>query len=153
MRPIFAGGSVLLTVAALFAGCKGSPTEPAQPVATGPLTGSWHGTITYKEFPGPCPASEAVDVDVTEAIDGHVTAVFSTACVAHGSFVGSAASGNLTGELKISQNTCREEGGFVSATGESTGTYSSVHIQIETPEIGTADCGFGGNRLDLERSR
>src|SRR5262249_5776269 len=107
----------------------------------------------------PCPSSEAITVTVSETADRQVTATFSSSCyknegTAWGArFYGKASKRSLTGQMAIHQGTCREEGGYIDADGTSSGSFDANHIHLKTPDLGTADCGFGGNVIDIKRSR
>jgi len=78
---------------------------------------------------------------------------FVSGCYGNAIFKGRLNGNQLIGELAVSQTTCNEEGGFIKATGVSSGTSEPSHIHLETAPPGTADCSdlAPGSTLDLSR--
>jgi hypothetical protein len=143
---------LLAITAARLLSCNGDNATQTQ----GPPSGTWTGLITYNNLTGICSSSsEVITVSVSETEGGQVTARFSSACYTNAKFTGQASAGSLTGQLQTSvQTTCRNEDGFSDneAKGQSSGSFDASHIHLETPDLGNADCDFGGNVIDIDRS-
>jgi hypothetical protein len=136
----------VLILLGLFA-CGRSPTEPGGGGSvSSPISGTWSGRLTCGGRP-----SESVVASVTQS-PGNVTMRFASSCYGNAVFEGGLKGFQLTGQLRVPQTTCREEGGFADATGASIGTANPSHIHLETDAPGTADCDIApASTLDLSR--
>ena len=127
--------------------CGKSPTEPkGGGSGSGSLSGTWSGTLTCSGR-----LSERVVASVTQS-SSKVTMTFVSSCYGNAVFEAGLNGNQLTGQVKVPQTTCNEEGGFVDATGASRGTAEPSHIHLETDPPGTADCDIApASTIDLSR--